>query len=341
MNKFNLTAIAILFVSSYFAQSTAVDYMNIFGTEVDKIQQDMWDYTSSVSHGKSARTVEKRRSELIQTSDAALKKAKSAKPFNSSAAYRDSVVTYFSLVNLVLKEDYGKIVDMEAVAEESYDAMEAYLLARERADEKLSEAAEMVSREQKRFASENSVKLVETSDEISKKMEIADQVYEHYNTVYLIFFKSYKQEAYLMNAIERKDLAAIEQNRNALISTTEEGLAKLKTLSGYKNDNSLIEAAKKMLDFYNDEAKNSIPKMADYLLAAENFDKAKKAMESKKEKERTKEDVEKYNQAVNDINKNGGVYNSVNSTLNTNRSRLLENWNNTAAKYTDKYVPKG
>ena len=138
--------IAFLGTANVYAQ-TAVEYMNVFTTEYGKIQQDMWDYTSSVSHGKSARKVEKRRAELIQTSTAALNKAKSAKAFNGSTQFRDSVIEFLRINNIVLKEDYAKIVDMEAVSEESYDAMEAYMLARDRANDKLVQASEMVGRE--------------------------------------------------------------------------------------------------------------------------------------------------------------------------------------------------
>jgi len=220
----------IAFTGTTFAQSEAVNYMNVFSTEYGSIQKDMWDYTSSVSHGKSARTVDKRRVELIQTSNAALSKAKSAKAFDGSTRFKDSVVEYFRISNIVLKEDYAKIVDMEAVSEESYDAMEAYMLARDRANDKLLEASKMVEREQKKFASENNINLISSEDKLDKKMEIAGQVYDHYNEVYLIFFKSFKQEVYLNDALARKDLNAIEQNRNALVSTAEEGLVKLKSL---------------------------------------------------------------------------------------------------------------
>src|SRR5688572_29425508 len=107
-----LTAVCLFLTATATAQSP-VEYMNGFTVEYQKIQKDMWDYTSSVSHGKSARTVEKRRMELIQTSNAALSKAKAAKSFEGSSTFKDSVVEYFRLSNLVLKEDYAKIVDME------------------------------------------------------------------------------------------------------------------------------------------------------------------------------------------------------------------------------------
>lgn len=336
-----LVAFMMLTVSgSVFAQS-AVEYMNIFTTEYRKIQQDMWDYTSSVSHGKSARKVDKRRVELIQTSNAALSKAKSAKAFAGSTMFKDSVVNYFTIVNLVLKEDYAKIVDMEAISEESYDAMEAYMTAKEKANDKLVEAAKMVDRGQRKFAEENDITLIETSDELDKKMEISGMVYDHYNEVYLIFFKSFKQEAYLMDALNRKDLSAVEQNRSALKSTAEEGLTKLDALKGYANDNSLIDVTKELLKFYVEEAEKEIPKLSDYFLKSENFTKVKTAFDQKKERDRKQEDIDAYNKAVNEMNAAVETYNKTNDLLNTLRTKHIDNWNRTAQKYTDKHVPKG
>lgn len=320
---------------------TAVEYMNIFTAEYGKIQQDMWDYTSSVSHGKSARKVEKRRAELIQTSNQALSKAKAAKGFNGSTQFRDSVVEYFRITNLVLKEDYAKIVDMEAVSEESYDAMEAYMLARERANDKLLEASKMVEREQKSFAASNNIRLIETENALDKKMEVAGQVYDSYNEIYLIFFKSFKQEMYLMDAINRKDINGIEQNRNALIATAKEGLKKLEAVKPYGNDKSMVEATKKLLNFYIDEASNEIPKMSDYFMKSENFEKVKKAFDEIPEKKRTQADVNEYNKAINDMNAGVNAYNAANQTLNKKRSSLIDGWNGSADKFTDTHVPKG
>ena len=158
--------------------------------------------------------------ELIQTSNSALSKAKSAKAFDGSSEFKDSVVEYLRLVNIVLKEDYAKIVDMEEISENSYDAMEAYMTARDQASDKLSDASVMINRVQRRFAEAHDIKIIESSSELDKKMEVAGEVYDHYNEVYLIFFKSFKQEAYLLDAISRKDLSAIEQNREALVTTS-------------------------------------------------------------------------------------------------------------------------
>ena len=342
--KHIITLTALFFVLNLNAQSStnAGEYMDYFSTEYLQIQKDMWDYTRSVSHGKSARKVEKRRSELIQTTTAAKNKAKRAKGFKDDVQYRDSVVLYFELIEIVLKEDYAKIVDMEAIAEQSYDAMEAYMMARDMASDKMAEAGKMINREHKAFAEANGITIIENEDsKLDQKMEIANKVYDHYNEIYLIFFKSYKQELYLLDAVERQDINAIEQNRNALISTVEEGMEKMKEVPLYQGDKSMIEATRNLLKFYKKEAEEGVDVILEFFEANENFAKIKEAFEAKKEKNRTQEDVDTFNEAVNKVNDAVNAYNSGNEASNKERNANIENWNKVAEKFTSKHVPRG
>lgn len=248
--KTMLALLMLLAPAMTFSQGNPVEYMDQFTSQYGVIQTDMWDYTRSVSHGRSARKVEKRRMELIETSDAALSKAKRAKDYNGDSDFKEAVVEYFEIINLVLKEDYEKIVDMEEIAEQSYDLMEAYMMAREAASEKQKEAAEMVGLAQKKFAEAHDIELIESEDDVDSKMEIAGAVYKHYNEIFLIFFKSNKQEMYLLDAIGTSDLSAIEQNREALKSTVAEGLEKLQDVTAYEGDRSMIDATKALFKFY-------------------------------------------------------------------------------------------
>lgn len=336
-----LLAIITILMSVYSnAQSNAGEYMDRFSEDYQSIQESMWDYTRTISHGRSARKVEKTRLELISRSDSALKKAKSAPAFNGSTEYRDSVVSYFKILNLVLKEDYEKLVDMEEVAEQSYDAMEAYMTARELANDKQTAAAKMISEQQKKFAEANNINLIESSDALDQKMIVADNVYTHYNAVYLIFFKSYKQEAYLINAMSANDLSGIEQNKEALIATVEEGREKLKAVELYENDATMVESTKNLFDFYDKETEG-VKNLQDLLLKKEKFEKVKTALESKKEKDRTKEDIDQYNEAVNEMNAAIGVYNDWNNKMNEERGKWIDAWNKAGDRFTDKHVPKG
>src|ERR1041385_6886888 len=118
----------------------------------------------------------------------------------------------------------SKIVDMEDVAEQSYDLMEAYLLAKERDGDKLDEAYKKVANQQKLFAEKNNIKLIESTSKLSQKIEEAGKVSTYYNQVYLIFFKSYKDDFYLTEALNKSDVNAIEQAKNSMDKNATEGM---------------------------------------------------------------------------------------------------------------------
>jgi hypothetical protein len=341
MKKIFIVAFLVLLalnVGKLHAQSP-VEYMESISKEFKDITTDMWDYTSAVAHGKSARKVENRRKDVLKSNLDAQNKIQKMQPYQGDKAFRDSVLSFLKMSYHVINYEYGKIVDMEAISEQSYDAMEAYLLAQEKAGEKLNEASEMLGREQKTFAANHNITLNETKDKTTEKLESANQVFSYYNQLYLIFFKSFKQEAYMIDALNKNDVNALKQNTDALAKNSAEGLKKLDTVKAFKGDNSVKIAGKEMLTFYNNEATTKAPVIINFLVKKENFEKIKKAFESKSQSSRTKADVDEYNNAVSEMNKASNEYNAVNQELNNKRSALLNKWNDAVSKFMDKQDP--
>src|SRR5882724_3987898 len=292
-------------------------------------------YLSGMSHGKSARKVEKRRLEVVDAISNTRYSIVGMPPFKGDRTLLDTTVAFLKILNSVFNEDYGKIVNMEDIAEQSYDAMEAYMLAKEKANEKLMQASAKQHEMQKKFAAAHNITLIESETETGTKMKTASEVMKHYNDVYLVFFKSYKQEAYLVEALTQKNVNAIEQNINSLQTFSENGLAKLKELKGYGGDGSVIIACRNMLNFYTDEAKKGSA-MTDYFLKEENFVKLKKQFDASKH---TQKDVDQFNKSVEELNAAGKVYNVNNADLNKQRSANLDYWNKAVKTYMDNYIP--
>jgi len=314
-------------------------YLESIGKEFKQISNETWDYTSAAAHGKKARTVENKRKDLVSQITKSIAKIKNMPGFEGNTSYRDSVVSYLKLNKLVINEDYAKIVDMEEIAEQSYDAMEAYMLAKEQADDKLEEASEMIDEEEKKFAANNNITLLENKDKISKKLAEAGKVYKYYNVIYLIYFKSSKQEVYLIDAQNKGDFNAMEQNKNALAQYSAEGKKKLAVIKDYKGDNSLKSSCLELLNFYEKET-IKFNEISDYFIQKEKFEKIKTSFEAKSQSQRTKKDVDLYNSAGNEFNNSSTKFNATNQLLNQNRSKLLEKWNDTSEKLIDKFVPQ-
>lgn len=319
--------------------STPGGYMSHFSSTLNVMNQTYMNYLSAVSHGKSARKVEKLRQKTLESIAAAKGEIGGTPGYKGDKTYRDATADYIKTCYIVFNEDYGKIVNMEEIAEQSYDMMEAYLLAQDKAGEKLKEAAEKQHSSQKAFADKNGVELADQKDELDLKMEKADQVNDYYKKVYLIFFKSYKQDMYLSDAVNKGDLNAAEQSRNALETYATEGLAALEATGPFISDASVVVACKNALKFYKAVATEKMEPVTNFLLANDNFTKLKKSFDAKPAGKRTQADVDAFNKAVNDINKGSQAYNKANQTIYKERTDVLKNWNESVDRFFDAHMP--
>lgn len=339
--KITLMLLLICFTTIASAQKfkTAVEYLDFVGKEQQTISRNMWKYTKAVAHSKSDRTINSKRKVLVKSVERAILKISKAQGFDGDE-YKNQVLDYLNFNKDLLNEDYAKIIDMKAVAEQSYDAMEAYMMMRKLADDKMAESQALYEVNFNKFAAKHNIEVIESETDLGKKMKVSNAVFEDYNKMYLIFFKVYINEIYLLDAIERNDVSAIQQNANALSETAKEGLKILETVESYKNDKSIIEATKKTFEFYIDEADNKVPVLVDFIVQNENMNKITEALEKTPERKRTKKQIDEYNKKVKEINKAVKAYNNTNVDLNQNRQKALNGLNMANENFLSKHIPK-
>jgi hypothetical protein len=318
--------------------SNAGSYMTYIGDKEREVTKKYLNYVSAASHGKSLRKVDKLREQLINTIYETRIAVQGVPPFKGDKSLREASVTYLQLSYRVFNEDYGKIVNMEEIAEQSYDAMEAYLMAQKLATEKLDEAGKKRNQTGKEFAAKNNINLVDLGDIMDQKVKTSTRVTDYYNKIYLLFFKSYRQESYLIEALNKGNIISIEQNKNSLLKYATDGLEKLDTMDAFDSDASLKAACQRALQFYKSEA-GDVTIMTDFLLKKESFDKLQKSYNSKPAAKRTQADVDEYNKSVNEMNQAGNTYNKLNNEVNKKRTTILDNWNDTVKKYWDNHMP--
>jgi len=336
-----LALLLIFTITTATAQNfkSASDYLDFVGKEQKAITKSMWKYTKAVAHSKSDRSIDGKRKNLLKSVDRAIAKIQKANGFEGDD-YKSKILKHLTFNKDLLNYDYAKIIDMKAVAEQSYDAMEAYILAQELADKKMEESQQNYERDFHEFANKHNIQIIENETDLGKKMKISNEVFEHYNDLYLTYFKVFINEVYLWDAVEKNDASAIQQNANALSAAAKEGLEILKTKTTYKNDKSIIEATKEAFEFFIDESENQIPQITEFLITNEDFEKIKTNLEQTPERKRTEEQINNYNKKVKDINKAVNTYNKVNADLNNQRQKIINALNNTNSKFLSKHIPK-
>ena len=145
MKKTVLAIFALFAITLAKAQDfrTPVDYLNFIGKESAAISRNTWNYTKAVAHSKSARRIDASRKALLKSIQNASKKIAGLKNgYKGDTEYRDQLLSYLSISEKYINDEYEKIIDMQEVAEQSYDFMEAYIMARDLVNEKINDEVE-------------------------------------------------------------------------------------------------------------------------------------------------------------------------------------------------------
>jgi len=330
---------AILFSTSVKAQNldNPGDYMGAISQQQENISKKFMSYASAAAHGKRAKKVENLRSKLLDEVQEARMNISGMPSYKGDKSLRDTAVNFMKFYYNVLNDDYSKIVNMEEIAEQSYDQMEAFLMAQEMVDKKLAEANERMKVASESFAAKNNVTLVEGKSKLGDMTKKVSELNKYYHEVYLVFFKASVQENYLLEAVSKGNITGIEQSKGALLKYAQEGLEKLKSIKSYDGDNDLVSATSTMLNFYVNEVKGKMSTISDFFLTKERFETTKKEFEKKSSP--TKEDRDNYNKMVNEINKASNDYNKAGQDLNKERTAVLNDWNKTVNHFFDEHTP--
>lgn len=345
MNK--KVPLAFIFLASLFSSANLFaqnpdnpgDYISAISSSQNEMNATYMAYMSAAAHSGRARKVEKMRQQTLESIQNCKYKLSELPIYKGDNSLRKSSMDYVDLCYKIFNEDYAHIVNMEDIAEQSVDEMQAYLLLEEKTNEKLSMAADKMDSAVKTFAAKYNVTLVDSKSELSDKMKSADQLNHYHHQLYLVFFKCYWEDGQLIDAIQQKNINTIEQARNALLAYVQDGYNALDTLQSFEGDPSLANTCKTILTAYKSIAADDVPKQEDFLLKEESFEKIKKNFDLKSAKDRTQTDVDAYNKAVNEMNSGINTYNQVNEKSNNSRNNAINNWNTIEKSFLDAHMP--
>jgi hypothetical protein len=318
----------------------AGDYMTAVSNAQVQMDQKYMAYVSAAAHSRRNRKIERMRVAALESINNAKYKTSDLPKYKGDNSLRQAGIDYIQFCYRIFNEDYSKIVNMEEIAEQSVDQMQAYLLLEEKTSEKLTEASGNLSKAEKDFAVKYGVNLVDTKSELSKKMGDAGKANHYCDKIYILFFKANWEDSELFKALNSHKLNDAEQARNSLMGFATEGLEALKidSLHSYQANARLAVACRQSLEFYNSMAKNDVPKLLDFYLKQENFDKIKASLDAKGSS-KTREDVDQYNKAVKDLNASVNNFNQLNQELNKRRQDIVTNWENEERTFRDEIMP--
>jgi len=147
------------------------DYMTAISNAQKEMNQKYMAYMSAAAHGRKARKVDKLRQQALESIDNSRFKTVDLPIYKGDNSLRQSSIDYIKLCYNVFNEDYARIVNMEDIAEQSFDEMQAFILLQEKTNEKIHEASGKMHDASKAFAEKYNVKIIESTDELSEKLE--------------------------------------------------------------------------------------------------------------------------------------------------------------------------
>jgi hypothetical protein len=313
-------------------------YMTAISNARGDMDTKYMQYVSYAAHGRRARKVEKLRQEVLDKITDSRYKTTDLPLYKGDNSLRQASITYIQVTYNVFAEDYKKIVNIEELAEQSVDEMQIYLLLQDKINETLNKAFADLNKAMEDFAAKYNVTLNKETSPLGAKLETAGLLDKHINTVYIAFFKCNWEDNQMVKAMNDKKLNDMEQARNALSSYAVEGLKGLDTVKPFEGDASLIAVCRKSLLFYQQTADKDVPKLTDFYVKQEEFDKLKKNFDAKGS-DRTKADVDAYNKAVNDLNSSVKGFNQTNNQINAARTQNLNDWTSIEKSFADQHMP--
>src|SRR5450432_364429 len=200
---FYFLVFTFLFSSKLHAQGieNAGDYMAAMSNAQIGMDQKYMAYVSASAHSRRARKIEKLRGQTLESIDNARYKTMALPKYKGDNSLRQASIDYIQFCYRIFNEDYSKIVNMEEIAEQSVDQMQAFLLLQEKTGEKLHEASENLAKAEKGFAAKYSVNLVNSKSDLSDKMGTAGKLNSYCDKIYILFFKCNWEEGQLFNYI--------------------------------------------------------------------------------------------------------------------------------------------
>jgi len=321
------------------AQDDPGSYMNSITNAQMDMNKTYMAYISASAHSSRKRKIEKLREQTVDNIVIAQNNINNLSPYKGDNSLRQSSVGYVQLCYKIFNDDYAHIVNMEDIAERSYDEMQAYLLLQQATNDTLEMAISRMKKAEQTFAAKYNVTLVDEKTELGDKMEQADRMGKYRDKVYLLFYKCNWEDGQMIEAQNQKNVTKVEQDRNALDKYAIEGLAVLDTMKSFDNDGSLVNACRQALTFYKTEAETQVPGLTDFFLKEENFNKLKAAMDAKSDSQRTQQDVDSYNKAVTDLNNGVNTFNQINNDLNNGRNNANQTWEATEKNFMDIHTP--
>lgn len=289
-----------------FSTNDPVAYNNYIVSEQSNLMSKVVEHIVQTVHNNNYREVESKRLEVIGQIETSIEKLEGVKPFKGDNSMKEEALAVCKLYYEAYVNDYSKINMLKRNRESSYDAMEGYFDAQDKAEEKLKLAAERFSNAQKSFANTHNMSIEAQSDETIHNIS---QVMQYSREVFLEFFRVSKMNALCLDRLNEQNAAKLEVCRLNLLEKSNASHERLQQMESFKDGEDFHGRTLAYINYHRLFANTELKELAE-ILAIEN---------------RTPGQVARYNAIIQQYNRDIQI--------------LIENFNEAHLHILRKYIP--
>ena len=272
-------------------------------------------YVMESVHNENFDQVERSRLRLIGMIEHAYGKVKAMPAFKDNSVFRDEAAGVFSIYLDAFNIEFKEANLLKEKRQESYEAMESFYNAQDKAEKKLEIASDKLMVAQQQFAKDHEMEIMMAKGHSGTQnmIQVINKVNGYTRVIFLAYFKVSKDDAAVLDAMEVKNPEKMETFRKKRLISADEGLAKLNALGKFEEDDEFRQSAIALLEFHKKMGNEAYPELVKFI--------------SKKQEDLTQEDVD--------------IYNGVIEILNSQPPLLLTKFNQLNMEFYKKHIPGG
>lgn len=261
--------------------------------------QKNFEYISFSVYSEEYDQMETKRKEVVEEIVKAKGQVQKMPPLEGNTRLRDEAVAVLNEYQHAFELDYQKIIGLKRKSRDSFESMEAYFEAQDKAEEKVNKATKQMRKAQHVYADQHNMNVVDNKndDELELKMKKVIAVNNYWRSIFLDYFKISKQCDRMWDVLPNQKANAIDRERLQVVKVIDQILPSLKSKPDFNGDMEFRDQTINIVEYFQS-------------VAAKDF---KRIVEILNQKSLEQNDVEEINGIINKCN--------------ADNERLTYNWN--------------
>ncbi|MFK7923306.1 MAG: hypothetical protein AB8H47_15185 [Bacteroidia bacterium] len=232
-----------------------VEYFNYIAERQRQVLNKHIRYVSHSVHSDNYRDIERRRIQLIKELNQSIRQLERIQPLKGDNKLRNTAIEVFEEYLAAFNVEFKESLSLKQNSQDSYEAMEKYFAAQDKAEEKLQKSGEKFDKAVEAFAEKHEMQFEKDNEsEIADQFKITGEVNSYTRELFLLYFKVSKSNAGFIDALNERKEGKMAKAREELIATTAEALQSIETKSDFKGDKNLLVKTKSLIEYYQEIA---------------------------------------------------------------------------------------